>query len=694
MAYDEKLAGRVRAAVVHLPDLTEKKMFGGLAFLLDGRMFCGIIGDQLVVRVGPDRYEQALAEPHVRPMDFTGRPMRGYVYVGPAGARNRKAVEKWVTLAANFVSSSRSARRPRKLARRTRKQARTRKSGRILEAPTESLPGDRGDPDKNRQLALALICLGRFAEAEERLRVACDSTPRDPRTHTLLGVVLFRQRKIDEAEAELRKAVALQPDAVDARISLGNLLFLDQRVTEAETVLRGALESSPDRTDVVIDLARLLLETGRAHEALESIRAAQRRAPGDLPLQSALCAILNYLPDASAEELFREHARCNALVPPADANFSNVNTDPRRRLRIGYLSPNFSDHAVTYFFEPLLEQHDRAEFEIVCYHLGLPDHTVTPRLQRKADRWRSLVSSTNDAVLEAIRRDQVDILVDLAGHTRGCRLIVLARRAAPVQCTYIGYLNTVGIGAIDYRIVGERTDPPGAERLAVEQLVRLPKSFLCYRPRADSPDPADRTGRDPIVFGSLNNIAKLSAPTVEMWSELLHRVPTARLALMWTGLADRDHSARVAARFAAHGVAPERLRLSPRRDPPRHLEEYRQIDVALDPVPYNGVTTTCEALWMGVPVVTLEGDRHAGRVGGSLLSAVGLDDLVAGSRRDYVAIAAALADDPERLHALRSGLRGRMRQSRLCDSASLCRDLEAEYRRMWRTWCTRRNVPS
>jgi predicted O-linked N-acetylglucosamine transferase (SPINDLY family) len=341
---------------------------------------------------------------------------------------------------------------------------------------------------------------------------------------------------------------------------------------------------------------------------------------------------------------------------------------------------------VAYFVEPLLRGHDRQKVEVFCYAEVTRPDLVTARLQGLADHWLMTVGLSDQQVAERIRTDGIDILVDLAGHTADNRLLVFARKPAPVQVTWLGYLNTTGLKAIDYRLVDIVTDPTGeADAWASETLVRLKDGFLCYSGLRDAPEPTSapclRTGT--VTFGSFNNPAKLSAATFDVWAKLLCRLPQARVLLnIWSA-----GSALFLDRLGERGVPAERIELMAKRPFAEHLADYHRVDIALDPFPYNGGTTTCHALWMGVPVITLRGHRHAGRVGASLLTQVGLTDLIADSTEEYVEIAVALAGNPGRLDELHRLLRPRMAASPLCDEGAFACKMEAAFRTMWQHWC-------
>ena len=406
-----------------------------------------------------------------------------------------------------------------------------------------------------------------------------------------------------------------------------------------------------------------------------------------LPLLMTLTGLEDSTP-AEIAAAHREMGRVMARALPAPQRHPPLTLGPGRRLRVGYVSPDLHTHSVAYFFEGVLAAHDPAAVETVCYHCGTISDATTARMRAAAHLWRD-VPTLDDAELAArIREDRIDILVDLAGHTRDNRLGVFQRKPAPIQVTWIGYPNTTGLETIDYRITDAVADPPGeADALHTERLVRLQRGFLCYRPPEDTPDvpprPCARPDARGIAFGSFNNLSKLGPGVVDAWSTILARTPGSRLVLKASGLGSDAARQRVLERFASRGIDPARIQTMP-ATPTRnaHLDLYRHVDIGLDTFPYNGTTTTCEALWMGVPVVAFAGDRHAARVGASLLHRIGLDELVARDVDGYVALACALAQDPARIAALGQGLRQRMRQSPLCDAAPFARDLEAASLRM------------
>jgi FkbM family methyltransferase len=362
---------------------------------------------------------------------------------------------------------------------------------------------------------------------------------------------------------------------------------------------------------------------------------------------------------------------------------------PERRLRVGYVSPDFRLHSVAFFIEPLIEGHDRERFEVYCYSdVANPDY-VTERINAVSDHWRDISSSSNEVLAERIREDRIDLLVDLAGHFAANRLPVFAQKPAPVQFTYLGYPATTALPEVDYRLTDGIADPPGsADRDYSETVVRLANGFLCYRPPRNAPAAGRRSDLgNALTFGSFNELPKISPEVIQCWCRILERVPGSKLLLKASALVDRATCTRVEGRFEAAGLSLDRIELLGRTATLEdHLALYARVDVALDTFPYNGTTTTCEALYMGVPVVTLSGKAHAGRVGASVLSALQLHELVALSQDDYVNKAVALAKDEERRRIYRETARDRMLTSPLCDPPSLVREVERNYLECWQQW--------
>jgi predicted O-linked N-acetylglucosamine transferase (SPINDLY family) len=462
------------------------------------------------------------------------------------------------------------------------------------------------------------------------------------------------------------------------------------RLDEAVAAARRAIELNPQYAVGHWDLGTSLKSLGRLDEALDAYREAIRLKPHSPEQGSNYIYTLNYHPGYDAATIFaahREWGRVHADALTAAAPLHANDRSPDRRLRLGYVSGHFWGHAVNFFTEPILASHDHARFEVVCYSNKTGGDETTARLQTYADGWREIAHLADEQVAQMVRDDKIDILVDLAGHIGGNRLLVFARKPAPVQVTYIGYQNTTGMSAMDYRLTDDWSDPPGTDKFYTEKLVRLPRSFFCYRPSPDAPAvnalPALAAGH--LTFGSFNNFAKVTPAVLAAWSRILAAVPGSRIII----LANAADSLRqyLASTFQQHGVDAQRWTLVDRCPRAEYLERIRSVDIALDPFPFGGHTTTCDALWQGVPVVSLAGGMYAARFGSSALVTLGLNELVASSVDEYVNIAVRSAGDIERLAILRASLRERMAASPLLDFAGFTRNLEAAYCEMWTTWC-------
>ena len=363
--------------------------------------------------------------------------------------------------------------------------------------------------------------------------------------------------------------------------------------------------------------------------------------------------------------------------------------EPDRPLRIGYVSPDFRRHPVAFFVEPILEHHDRQKFENICYAQVASPDAFTERFKQLAGSWHNICGLTDEQLAEQIRADRIDILVDLAGHTAKNRLLAFARKPAPVQVSYLGYPNTTGVAAIDYRLTDAIADPLDEPPLYVEQLVRLPGGLCCYRPFDDAPavTPLPSLSRNFITFGSTHSLAKLNSRVLELWGRILHEMPSARLLVCRNSLTGetKDYFRE---QFAIHGCDIERVefRGGVGLGNDKHWPIYSEIDISLDAFPWCGHTTACESLWMGVPIITLYGDRHSGRMVASVLTSLGLTDWIAKTPDEYVNLAVRMAHDRQRLTALRTSLRHQIQESPLCDGLTFTRGLEAAYRKMWQTF--------
>lgn len=576
---------------------------------------------------------------------------------------------------------------------------------------------------------LALIFEGRgdYARAGEYYRSAVAADPSSAVAQHGLGVTLEKQGQLDAALACYQESLRLDPKFVSAHFSISYLFQSQGKLDTAVAWCQEALRVDPTnanvynnlgaawnelgkRDDAIVCLGRAialdptlavahsnlgvaLQALGRLDEAIAEHRKAVELEPKNAGSHCNLLYAINYPADQDTAAVFAEHlawaARHADPLTALSAPHASPSAAAGRRLRVGYVSPHFHAHAVNFFSEPILASHDHQQFEVFCYSdVKMPDET-TERLRGYADQWRECHALNDEQLSQQIRRDDIDILVDLTGHiSGGKRLMVFARKPAPIQVTYIGYQNTTGMQAMDYRLTDDYADPPGVtDALHTERLVRLPQTFFCYLPSSDAPpvaaSPAKANGY--ITFGSVNNFTKVTPPVLDAWGAILNHVPGARLVI----LADMVDSLRqyIARTLTRHGVDIAQIELVNRTPRDGYLRLINRLDIALDPFPFNGHTTTCDCLWQGVPVVTLSGATYVSRFGGSGLATLGLRDWIASSCDEYVDLAVAHAQDVDALAALRATLRPRMAASPLLDFQSFTRNLEQAYRRMWTDWC-------
>ncbi len=549
------------------------------------------------------------------------------------------------------------------------------------------------DPELRANQAAILRTLGRLPEAEAAARAALALSPANPAAHNNLGNILRDAGRATESAAAYREALRLAPDFADAWANLAWLLALAGQAQAAETAARRALAIDPAHANAANNLGLALMRQGRLAEAETTLRHAIALRP-EFPLpHSNLLFCLNYrtdLPDQAIAAEYREwnrrHAQPLAPTPPIFAN----DRSPTRRLRIGYVSPDFRHHAAAFFAEPLLAAHDRTQIHLTCYaEVPVPDAT-TARFQALSDNFVPTVGLTDEALAERIRADHIDVLIDLAGHTGGNRLLVFARCPAPIQiATMLGLGTTSGLSAMTAFIADAALIPPGAEPLFAEPVLRLPRVPLAYTPPAGMPEPGPfpALSRGHLTFGYFGRTVRLNETVIATWARILAALPTARLCLNSAPFAEPAARTAMHARFAAHAIRPDRLDLVFTTPQSATWAAYADIDIALDPFPHNAGTTTVEALWQGVPVLTLASRPGVGRLGAMLLTPVGLTDWIAATPDAYVERAIAAAADLPALAALRAELRPRVAASGLGDAPGLARAFEAAYRQLWVEWC-------
>lgn len=565
--------------------------------------------------------------------------------------------------------------------------------GRHADAITAFLRALELDPDyaaAHNNIGAPLKALARLAEAADHYQRAVDLRPEFGEAWANLANVLLDLGRIDDAAEAALSATQRAPGYAAGHNNLATVLHRQGRYAEAEARLNRALAIDPGHADALANMGEVLKEQGRAEAAMAFYARARDAQPDAAAKDSnrlfALCCLDSAAPAAIADA---HRAWGQAISPPGAIDFAGHDRAPERRLKVGYLSPDFRRHSVAYFLEPLFEHHDPAKVEVFAYANMAGGDDVTARLKRHVDHWRDVLALGDAELAGQVRADGIDILVDLAGHTRGNRLGTFALRAAPVQVSYLGYPATTGLAEMDWRITDAWADPPEmTEAFHSERLLRLDHGFLCYRPPDDAPDiqPPPSASAGHVTFGSFNNLAKLTDNAIRLWSDILHAVPGSRLKLKAKALGDDTVQAAIGARFAAHGIAAERLDLLAWITGPSPLSAYHGIDIALDTYPYHGTTTTLEALWMGVPVVTMAGGWHASRVGVSILARAKLDEMIAANATDYVAIATNLAAKPDLLAELRAAMRGMLVRGGVSDGAGFTAGLEAAYRQAWRAW--------
>lgn len=552
---------------------------------------------------------------------------------------------------------------------------------------------DPGSHKACSELGKCLTKRGQFKEAEKWCRRALEISPGYVYALNNLGLIYMEECMFELSLKQFREAVAVDPLFDAAWSNIGLVLAKMGRPHEALEVLDRITAVGRDSSTALANMGYCLVHCGKPDEAVLTLRKALDMDPGMEAVHSGLLLAMNYSSNFSADDIFQEscrwdHSFCSGVTTvPAFPNIPNKD----RRLRIGYVSPDFRVHSVSFFCPSLFEWHDRSEVEVFCYsNVSQPDE-MTHRIKRLADVWRNVYGLADAAFADLIREDRIDILVDLAGHTSGNRLRAFALKPAPIQVTWLGYPGTSGLSAIDYRITDAIADPEGqADSVHVEQLVRLSHGFLCYTPPADAPEvalsPVERNGY--VTFGSFNRSAKISPKIANTWGEILRRVPHSRLVIKQMNFREQGSLEIFISFLRNAGISLERIITLPyMASVAEHLGMYNSIDISLDTFPYNGTTTTCESLWMGVPVVTLLGDRHASRVGASILAGLGMNEFVADSESNYVDAAVMLANDRERLRDLRYSLRRRIQASPLVDAKLFSRQMEEAYRRMWHKWC-------
>jgi predicted O-linked N-acetylglucosamine transferase (SPINDLY family) len=551
----------------------------------------------------------------------------------------------------------------------------------------------RGDVAASYLLGLSLMRMGRLDESVGPLGVAAAQEP--PQRDCVMNHAdaLFGCGRYVEGAREMARATRYYPECGRAHAKLAFMLMRCGMFVDAmESCLR-AMQLEPRAGDVAALFGTCLTSLGRPEEAEAWFEKAAALEPTNYFVQGERAFHCNYVHGTTREEMLREHEWYGELVRRGWTRLHEreYDADPNRRLRVGVVSADLGDHPVARFLRGWLAHRDREQFELYAYSNLPREDECTAELKGLFTQWRAIRNMTDEAAAGLVREDAIDILIDVSGLTGGSRMRVMAARAAPVQMTYLGYPNTTGMSEIDYRIVDDLTDPAGADAWATEELLRMPAPFLCWTPPADAPEVRAREAGRGFTFGSFNYPGKMSEHALGLWRRVLEAVAGSRLLLKAKGFDEPKSRASVEKRLSECGLDLSRVELRGFADDLRsHMAHYQDVDVALDPFPYHGTTTTCEALWMGVPVVTLVGDRHASRVGLTILTAVGLGAMAARNEDHYVAIAGMLASRPAALAELRASLRARVAGSALCDAPGFARRFEGSLRAAWRQRVARR----
>ena len=543
-----------------------------------------------------------------------------------------------------------------------------------------------------KMLAEILLDMNRIPEAGAVFREVEGRFPDNLEFLAAAAAFYHRARLGTDAERCFLRILTIEPARVATYNDIAKLYLNYAQFSKARDLCQKGLELEPRSPALWNTLANAQHSIGLIDESIRSYRTVLEFAPGLSGAHSNLLLVMHYPSGIDPGELFEEHKRWGRMhAPPSLATrvFPNA-PDPARRLRIGYLSPDIRKHSVAFFLEPLLDHRDRSRFEVYCYANVISPDEVTQRLRHKFDHYRNIVGLRDKQAAELIRSDQLDLLIDLAGHAGNLNAAILAFKPAPVQVTYLGYPDTTGIAAVDYRLTDAISDPAGTEQSYVETLVRLPDGFLCYRPPEDPPDigPPPGLATRTVTFGSFNREFKVSQLALDLWCRILHAVPGSRILMKSVAGDDPVTREHQISEFERRGITRDRVELVGFiAKQSEHLATYRTIDIALDTFPYHGTTTTLDALLMGVPVITLSGYHHASRVGASLLTGIGCTEFIARTEDEYVAKAVGLASDLTRVSALHGSLRQRLLDSPLCDGPGFARKYEYALRGMWCNWC-------
>jgi len=540
--------------------------------------------------------------------------------------------------------------------------------------------------DSNFFLGMLVFHQCHYQESEILINKAVSLCPTEVRYLMGLGILFLHTGEPQKSSEIFQKAVNLAPRDVEPIYNLGTAFSKLAKFQQAEKCFNTALKLNPKHLGSLNNMGNTQLGLCEIEKANEFFSQAFEQNPDTLNSLSNTLLNYNYFANLSPEEIFQKHSEAANHFPGKKTELKLAKKQ-NKKIRIAYVSEDFKTHSVAYFLLPLLKNHDREAFEIYCFYNGDIIDPVTKQFQSLSDNWQG-IHSLNDHDLRAlIIESEIDILVDLSGHTSNNRLAVFATRVAPVQVTWLGYPHSTGIPEMDIRVIDEVSDPsPSSEPLSTEKLVRLPHGFLCYEGSNDIPynkqPPCLENGF--VTFGSFNNLAKVNQNVIKAWSAILTAVPNSKIIIKSKQLSEDLIHQRYLAYFESYGIGSDRITLLAMLPSTEdHLSIYNQIDIALDTFPYNGTTTTCEAMWMGVPTTTFVGDRHSARVGASIMAHSGFTELASNSLEAFVCDTVALASQTERLLTLRKDMREQMLSSDLCNAKQFALQMETAFKQAY-----------
>lgn len=553
---------------------------------------------------------------------------------------------------------------------------------------------EASDINNMLQYGLKLLRSNDLKQAKSVFKKVLTGNPRHADTLNYLGSIEASFGNIDQATRFFERAIALKPRNYNYYNNFGYALELNKRYAEAIEILKRSIELNPG-------YSRAYLNLGNAYKGIDDISMAYKCYQKSLQIQpdlflacSNLLYLSNTLPYYTNKEIYKLHTENIAIFKENNSRFiapHKNSPDPQRKLRIGYMSSDFREHSCSYFIEPILNNHDPEKFELYAYYNYTAIDNTTERIQKYFDVWRVTANHSDKEIAEAIRADNIDILIDLSGYTAHSPVLVLTHRPAPVQISWMGYPNTTGITDAGYRITDSYSDPvDSAGEFYTETLLRMPDCFLVYKPPTDAPNVAEIPFKKNgfITFGSFNNNVKINEKVISLWSKILKSIPDSKLLLKSAGFDNNEVRKKLFKQFETQNIREDRIILSGKMESTRdHLMLYNKVDIGLDTFPYNGTTTTYEALWMGVPVITLKGDCHRARVGTSILCNVKLSEWVAENEDEYIAIAKKMASETALLDTLRKRMRMQMKESPLMNTAGFTQQLERKLGEIWATWC-------